>query len=139
MSAQRPRPSSQVDEAGIIEILYYGAPSPRSVRHGRVWVPPTDVYETEDMLVALIELAGVQQSDFTVSLFERRLVVSGIRADRGPVRRAYHQMEVAFGEFRTEVELPVPVDAAKVDAEYADGFLRIVLPKLKPQNITVQE
>ncbi len=139
MSAQRPRPSSQVDEAGIIEILYYGAPSPRSVRHGRVWVPPTDVYETEDLLVALIELAGVQQSDFTVSLFERRLVVSGIRADSGPVRRAYHQMEVAFGEFRTEVELPVPVDAAKVDAEYADGFLRIVLPKLKPQNIIVQE
>jgi HSP20 family protein len=139
MSAQRPRPSSQVDEAGIIEILYYGAPSPRSVRHGRVWVPPTDVYETEDLLVALIELAGVQQSDFTVSLFERRLVVSGVRTDRGPVRRAYHQMEVAFGEFRTEVELPVPVDAAKVDAEYADGFLRIVLPKLKPQNIIVQE
>ena len=62
-----------------------------------------------------------------------------IRTDRGPVRRAYHQMEVAFGEFRTEVELPVAIDSAKVDAEYADGFLRIVLPKLKPQNIVVQE
>ncbi len=139
MSAQRPRPSSQLDEAGIIEVLFYGAPSPRSVRHGRVWVPPTDVYETEDTLVVLVELAGVRQSDFSVSLFERRLVISGVRAEQGPVRRAYHQMEVAFGEFRTEVELPVHVDASRVDAEYAEGFLRVVLPKLKPQNITVQE
>ncbi len=139
MSAQRPRPSSQLDEAGIIEVLFYGAPSPRTVRHGRVWVPPTDVYETEDMLVALVELPGVQQSDFTVSLFDRRLVVTGVRTDHGPVRRAYHQMEVAFGEFRTEVDLPVHVDASKVDAEYAEGFLRITLPKLKPQNIIVQE
>jgi HSP20 family protein len=127
MSAQRPRPTHQLDEAGIIEVLFYGAPSPRSVRNGRIWVPPTDVYETEDMIVAL------------VSLFDRRLVITGVRTDQGPVRRAYHQMEVPFGEFRTEVELPVQVDAARVDAEYADGFLRVMLPKLKPQNIIVQE
>ena len=139
MSAQRPRPTHQLDEAGIIEVLFYGAPTPRSVRNGRIWVPPTDVYETEDLIVALVELAGVRQSDFTVSLFDRRLVISGVRIDQGPVRRAYHQMEVPFGEFRTEVELPVQVDAARVDAEYADGFLRVRLPKLKPQNIIVQE
>ena len=139
MSAQRPRPSGLVDEAGLIEVLFYGAPSPRTVRHGRVWVPPTDVYETEDMLVALVELASIKQSDFTVSLFERRLIVTGVRADHGPVRRAVHQMEVPFGEFRTEVDLPVSVDASKVDAEYADGFLRIMLPKLKLHNIPVQE
>jgi HSP20 family protein len=123
----------------MIEVLFYGAPAPRSVRHGRNWVPPTDVYETEESLVVLVELAGVRQSDFTVSLFERRLTVTGVRTDHGPARRAYHQMEVPFGEFRTEVELPVQVDAAKVDAEYADGFLRVTLPKLKPQNIIVQE
>ena len=139
MSAQRPRPTQPLDEAGIIEVLFYGAPSPRSVRHGRIWVPPTDVYETEDMIVALVELAGVRQSDFSVSLFERRLIISGVRTDRGPARRAYHQMEVPFGEFRTEVELPVQVDAAKVDADYVDGFLRVMLPKVKPQKITVQE
>jgi HSP20 family protein len=139
MSAQRPRPTQPLDEAGIIEVLFYGAPSPRPVRHGRIWVPPTDVYETEDMLVVLVELAGVRQSDFSVSLFDRRLTISGVRADRGPARRAYHQMEVPFGEFRTEVELPVQVDTTKVDAEYADGFLRVSMPKLKPQNIIVQE
>lgn len=91
------------------------------------------------MLVALVELAGVKQSDFTVSLFERRLVISGVRTDHGPVRRAYHQMEVPFGEFRIEIELPVSVDGTQVDAEYADGFLRVMLPKLKPHNILVQE
>lgn len=139
MSAQRPRPTQPLDEAGIIEVLFYGAPSQRSVRNGRIWVPPTDVYETEEMLVVLVELAGVREADFNVSLIDRRLVVSGMRADPGPARRAYHQMQVPFGEFRTEVELPVQVDAARVDAEYSDGFLRVLLPKLKPQNIVVQE
>lgn len=139
MSAQRPRPTHPLDEAGILEVFFYGAPSQRSVRTGRVWVPPTDVYETEDKLVVLVELAGVREQDVSVSLFERRLVITGVRTDHGPTRRAYHQMEVSFGEFRSEVELPVQVDASHVDAEYADGFLRVMLPKLKPQNIIVQE
>jgi HSP20 family protein len=139
MSAHRPRPSHTLEDVGLIEVLFYGAPTPRAARNGQVWVPPTDVYETEDLVVVQVEIAGVQQSEFTVSLFDRRLIVSGARVDRGPSRRAYHQMEVHFGEFRTEVELPAAVDESKVDAEYSDGFLRIVLPKQKPQTIDVRE
>jgi HSP20 family protein len=90
-------------------------------------------------LVVLVEVAGVRQADFSVSLFERRLIISGVRADPGPAQRAFHQMEIHFGEFRTEVELPLNVDDTRVDAEYSEGLLRVVLPKLKAQRIDVQE
>ncbi len=139
MSAHRLRPANPLDEAGLIEILIYGASAPLSARSGRVWIPPTDVYETEDLIVVLVEIAGVQQSDLAVSLLDRRLVVSGARIDQGMARRAYHQMEIQYGDFRVELELPVAVDENKVGAEYSDGFLRILLPKKRPQAIDVQE
>ena len=31
------------------------------------------------------------------------------------------------------------VDTEKIDAEYRDGFLRVILPKTKPQSIEIQE
>lgn len=141
MTAHRLRQSETgfVDEVGLIEVLLYGAASPRARRAATTWVPPTDVYETEDQLVVQVEIAGVQHSDFAVSLHERRLIVSGTRHDSGPARRAYHQLEVHFGEFRTEVDLPVLIDVARVDARYSEGFLRVVLPKLKPRVVDVNE
>lgn len=139
MSAHRPRPASPPDEVGLLEVLFYGVASPLTALHGRVWVPPTDVYETEDLLVVLVEIAGVQQADFSISLHERRLVISGRRVDAGPARRAYHKMELQFGDFRTDVELPVAADEAHISAEYNDGLLRVVLPKQKSKSIDVRE
>jgi HSP20 family protein len=141
MTAHRLRETEAgfVDEVGLIEVLLYGAASPRTHRRGTVWVPPIDVYETEDNLVIQVEIAGVQPADFAVSLHERRLIISGTRVDGGPAARAYHQLEVHFGEFRAEIDLPVAVEAARADAQYTDGFLRVVLPKLKPRLIDVTE
>jgi HSP20 family protein len=128
--AHRPRRPGSYDEVGLLEVLFYGVPAPRSGRRSSVWVPPIDVYETEDMVVVQVEIAGVRQSDISVSLYDRRLVVTGTRIDGGPARRAYHQMEINYGDFRAEVDLPVAVDEQRVDATYSDGFLRVVLPKL---------
>lgn len=139
MTANRPRQTGQLDEVGLIDVLYYGVPAPRSSRHGSLYTPPTDVYETDELIVVQIEIAGVRQSDLAVSLYDRRLIISGTRVDRGPIGRAYHQMEVPFGDFRAEVELPLAVDESRVDAEYSDGFLRIRLPKQKPRRIDVAE
>jgi len=139
MTANRPRQTGPLDEVGLIEVLYYGVPAPRSSRHGSLHTPPTDAYETDELIVVQVEIAGVKQSDFAVSLHDRRLIISGTRVDHGPLGRAYHQLEVPFGEFRTEVDLPAAVDESRVDAEYSDGFLRIRLPKLKPKRIDIVE
>ena len=139
MTAHRPRRTEFVDEVGLVEVLLFGASWPRSWRRGTIWVPPTDVYETEDQIVVQVEVAGVKQSDLTVSLQDRRLIVTGMRSDPGPAQRAYQQLQVHFGDFASEVELPVPIDENGIDAQYVDGFLRIVLRKRKPRQIDVQE
>jgi HSP20 family protein len=51
------------------------------------------------------------------------------------------RQERPFGKFTRAVNLPALVDADKVEAKYADGVLRLTLPKheaAKPRKITVQ-
>lgn len=110
----------------------------RLLHRPRLWRPPTDVFETDDLLIVRVEIAGMRESDFTISLEDRRLVVGGTRPDQSE-RRAYHQMEIPFGEFSTEIELSTPVVAERVEAVYQDGFLKIVLPKAKPRQIVIGE
>jgi HSP20 family protein len=62
------------------------------------------------------------------------LTISGNRAEPQQ-RRAYHQMEIRFGEFSTVVALPGPVEIANSGAEYEDGFLIVNLPKAPPTSI----
>ncbi len=109
----------------------------RIISRPHAWRPPTDVFETEDTIIVRVEVAGMREADFTISLVERTLTIRGIRQDTTE-RRAYHQMEIAFGEFHTEVELPHLVLADKVEATYGDGFLRITLPMAQPKHIKVE-
>jgi len=109
----------------------------RIISRPHAWRPPTDVYETEDAMIIRVEVAGMRESDFTISLIERNLTIHGIRQDTSE-RRAYHQLEIAFGEFRTEVELPYQVISDKVEATYRDGFLRITLQIAQPKHIKVE-
>jgi HSP20 family protein len=102
-----------------------------------VWSPPTDVFETEKAYVVRVEVAGMRQQDFSIQLENNLLTISGSRPDT-PERRAYHQMEVRFGEFGTVVGLPGPVDLDRSSAEYEDGFLTVTLPKALPARIKIQ-
>ena len=103
-----------------------------------VWRPPTDVYETEQDVIVRVEVAGMREDDFLISLTGDRLSVRGNRPDIQE-KRAYHQMEIPFGEFSLEVKLPAPVLADQVVAEYQDGLLRLVFPKDKPKRIQVKD
>jgi len=93
-----------------------------------VWSPPTDEYETEQAYVVRMEIAGMHEDDFEVSLENNILFITGTRHDQ-PERRAFYQMEIRFGKFSTAVKLPGPVNLENARAEYKDGFLTIILPK----------
>jgi HSP20 family protein len=111
------------------ERIYPGEP--------RVWHPPTDVYETDADITVKIEIAGVEEDDFAVRLEGRVLTVYGYRCDPA-AKLAYQQMEISYGEFRSQVYLPGEVDADGAKAAYEDGFLYVVLPKVhREQKVAV--
>ena len=108
----------------------------RPAMRSHVWRPPTDVFETGDEVVVRVEIAGMEETGFTVVLDGRDLFVRGVRPDTSE-RRAYHQMEIRFGEFGSDVELPVDVVSEEIQAVYLNGFLNIRLPKAQPKKIKV--
>jgi len=53
----------------------------------------------------------------------------------------YFLSERVHGSFTRTIELPVAVDAAKIDARFKDGVLHVTLPKTeeaKPKQIVVK-
>jgi HSP20 family protein len=105
--------------------------------HSYTWSPPTDVYETDTSFVVRVEVAGMSESDFTINVEDNFIIINGVRSE-SPERRAYRQMEIRFGEFSTAAELPLGVDVSKADVDYKDGFLNVILPKLRLANITIK-
>ncbi len=121
-----------------IQSLASGGNRWRVAMRSHVWRPPTDVYETEKVVVVRVEIAGMREEDFSISLSGHFLVVRGQRPDVHE-RRAFHQMEIVFGDFMSEVELSCEVVAEEVKAEYRMGFLRLELPKAQPKKIRIED
>ncbi len=111
------------------------------LRQSSAWRPPTDVFELEDRLVVMVEVAGMRDGEFNVRLEDRRLFISGVRRrlvrDREAPGMAFHQMEVRYGEFRTAISLPWPIDRERASASYKDGFLRVELPRAAANQIHI--
>jgi HSP20 family molecular chaperone IbpA len=47
-------------------------------------------------------------------------------------------MEIRFGKFSTAVNLPGPINMELARAEYKDGFLTVVIPKTKSNQVKVK-
>jgi HSP20 family protein len=94
------------------------------------WRPDADTYETAAAIEIVVELAGVDEDDFEVQLFEDALVVAGHRrlpsCDEGAV---FQLAGIRQGPFRVELPLSAPVDSERVEVRYERGLLRITLPK----------
>lgn len=102
-----------------------------------MWMPPTDVFETEKNLVAKVEIAGMREDDFELSVEDQILMIRGQRPDLNE-RRAYHQMEIRFGKFEIAIDLPTGLDLDKASAEYKDGFLTVIFPRKRTTQIEVE-
>lgn len=102
----------------------------------KTWRPPTDVYETDDSVIIKVEIAGMSEENFAISLSNRTLNVAGVRRDP-ECKQAYQQLEIPYGHFHTEVFLPYAVVHDEISASYENGFLTIVLPKVKKHHIAI--
>ncbi|MFQ3549460.1 MAG: Hsp20/alpha crystallin family protein [Armatimonadota bacterium] len=108
---------------------------------GDVWSPRIDIYETEDEIIVKVCAAGLEpgQMELTISGDNRLLTLRGMRTERDEdksKRIRYHQLEVYYGPFERIVTLPhdVPLDRDKLTASYSDGFLKVILPKVKKKD-----
>jgi HSP20 family protein len=112
---------------------FAGAKPPQVRFSPQIWEPAIDVFETEDNLVVIIELAGVKESEINLVVGRETFTIQGCRRksiETGE-KRAYHRMEIASGLFRRSIALPVAVDIDEVKASYENGLVEVILQKEK--------
>jgi HSP20 family protein len=96
------------------------------------WTPAVDLYETADRFVLSIELPGLKRDQIKIELQHEILTVRGERGVQHEEGAQFHRVERGHGPFARSFSLPHPVDAEKVQAEFRDGVLTVVIPKLAP-------
>lgn len=140
MNRQREGSATNVDKIQVemLGLLHEPMPGQRwvSARQHKIWRPPTDVYETDTCIVVKVEIAGMQEGDFSISLDATKLVISGVRRDPA-AKLGYQQMEILYGHFETDVYVPGAIDEENIEATYENGFLSVALPKAKPRRVPV--
>ena len=101
-----------------------------------------DVYETEDKIVAKLELPGIEPANVDVSVEDSTLTISGTREFSDEVKEeSYHRVERRYGSFTRAITLPQTVDTENVDANFDKGVLTIEVAKVekaKPKKIQVK-
>jgi len=95
------------------------------------WRPPVDLYEIEKGLVVKVEIAGLREEDFEITLYDDTLVIEGDRTCLLSDAARFHAMEVRYGPFRVEVPVLLNVNREQVAARYEGGFLYVTLPKME--------
>lgn len=91
--------------------------------------PATEVMETEDAIEVVMEMPGVRQDDLDIGLEANVLTVRAAKQPNRVENARYHLSERRYGTFSRSFVLPRQVDADRIEAEYADGVLRIRVPK----------
>ncbi|MGA7952854.1 MAG: Hsp20/alpha crystallin family protein [Gloeobacterales cyanobacterium] len=92
--------------------------------------PAVNVYENEEMVIVLVEIAGIGPGDVIISLESDQLIIKGQRRRVMPEDvQVFHRMEIWFGPFSLEVPLPEGISTAQAEASYHTGFLEVRLPK----------
>ncbi|KFK42963.1 hypothetical protein AALP_AA1G061900 [Arabis alpina] len=99
---------------------------PKLTDSGTVWSPRLNAAEFEHNYVVAVELPGASINDLRVEVDNTNLTVTGRRT----AICGYHKQEIQQGPFKVSWSLPSNVNKDNVSAEFMDGLLRVVIPKL---------
>jgi HSP20 family protein len=115
--------------------------SPTRIRRAPSY-PALNVWSNEEGLFVTAEVPGMHSEDIEISVVGDTLTLSGARKPEDLTEGGrYHRQERGYGSFNRSIQLPFPVDVAKVDATFRNGLLSVTLPRAeedKPRKISVK-
>jgi len=106
----------------------------------RVFVPATDIFETDEALTVILEMPGIDKDKVDVKVENDVLTIEGwIDFSRyeglQPIYTEYN-----IGNYARSFQLSSKIDQDRISAELRDGVMTLVLPKserAKPRKIAV--
>jgi HSP20 family protein len=94
-----------------------------------MFMPTTDIYETEAALMVMVEMPGVDKSNVDIAVKDGVLTIDGRidfqkYAGMQPVYTEY-----SVGHYQRRFSLSNKVNASGIRAEMRDGLLTLTIPK----------
>lgn len=105
---------------------------PEATRTGPIFVPPTDIIETNEAFLMLLDMPGADSDTLDVTLDQRVLSISARSTSTEPKGYAPIYTEYRDGAYERKFVVSDQIDDENVDAVLKDGVLRITLSKSSP-------
>ena len=122
------------------EMVKQDARSPERVSERPAVAPLVDLYENQDELLLVADLPGVTRDGLDIQFRDGVLSLEGRRdAEREDAELVRGEYRVA--DFVRHFTVPDGIDVERIDANLANGVLRLSLPKaaaLKPRKIEIR-
>lgn len=102
-------------------------PTPATREESRYLVPPVDIYETDEGLVVLADLPGVEKDAVDVRVEDDLLTIEASPHDGLPGASVHEEFRLR--NFHRQFHLGEQIDQDRIAAKLTGGVLTIDLPK----------
>jgi HSP20 family protein len=141
MALVRWEPFRELASLSEMSRLMSGLLEGQGSRAAQSWIPPLDVWETEQEVVYAFDLPRIAQDKISLEVQDDTLTVTAER-ERISKESSEHffRFERRYGTFTRAVGLPQGVNEDSIRADYKDGVLEVHVPKpeeQKPKRITL--
>lgn len=106
---------------------------------------PLDVYATNDAVVVLAAVPGMNPDDLRITIDKNTLTLAGEIPNVAEAEDAkgatWYLHELPYGSFERSLTLPMALDTSRAEATFENGMLRLTLPKAeseKPKQIKIR-
>lgn len=95
-----------------------------------ITLPKVNIKETADAFMVEMAVPGLKKSDFHLDLDNQVLSISTETKEENELQEDnYTRREFGYSSFKRTFTLPESVNEEKINANYKDGILSILLPK----------
>jgi HSP20 family molecular chaperone IbpA len=118
-----------------LEIEKEEAPAAEGIertRARRQYVPRADIYETDDNIIVVADMPGVDESTIDVTVEKNVLSINGYPEIERPDGHNLTYAEYETGDYVRNFTLSDQIDQEHIEAVVRDGVLRLTLPKAAP-------
>ncbi len=109
-------------------------------KHGVVFTPNVDIYETEQEIVVKADLPGVSKDGLDIDLRDGVLTLTAQVEQQAADNERLVYQEYQVGGFARKFQVGETIDQTKISAKLDKGVLTLILPKAdrhKPRKIDV--
>jgi len=101
-------------------------------RARRAYVPRVDIYETDDTIIMLADMPGVDEKSVDITLEKNILTISGCVESEQPANYSLAYAEYEVGDYERSFTLSNEIDRDNIEAAVKNGVLCLHLPKAGP-------